>query len=133
MSARTLPHGLPRSTRLTRKTSEGFSTGSRGLFKSIARSSNSAKYSKHGGKPLENYVNLSSTASFELREALLVYRDRKSTRLNSSHLGISYAVFCSPRDLHSSPTRRSSDLFEARRETVGKLRQSQFHGQLRAA
>src|SRR5262245_64920123 len=27
-----------------------------------------------------------------LREALM--RDRKSTRLNSSHLGISYAVFC---------------------------------------
>src|SRR5262245_64382614 len=25
---------------------------------------------------------------------LLVNRDRKSTRLNSSHLGISYAVFC---------------------------------------
>src|SRR5262245_28116917 len=34
--------------------------------------------------------------------------DRKSTRLNSSHLGISYAVFCLP--LHSFPTRRSSDL-----------------------
>src|SRR5262245_53482403 len=33
--------------------------------------------------------------------------DRKSTRLNSSHLGISYAVL---RDLHSFPTRRSSDL-----------------------
>src|ERR1035438_2077615 len=33
--------------------------------------------------------------------------DRKSTRLNSSHLGISYAVFA---DLHSFPTRRSSDL-----------------------
>src|SRR5205814_2293269 len=36
--------------------------------------------------------------------------DRKSTRLNSSHLGISYAVFClrphrHPRDLHSFPTR----------------------------
>src|ERR1035438_10156052 len=35
--------------------------------------------------------------------------DRKSTRLNSSHLGISYAVFClkgygDPRDLHSFPT-----------------------------
>src|SRR5438045_6127410 len=26
--------------------------------------------------------------------ALAVFRDRKSTRLNSSHLGISYAVFC---------------------------------------
>src|SRR5262245_41717905 len=39
--------------------------------------------------------------------------DRKSTRLNSSHLGISYAVFCSSaghRDLPSFPTRRSSDL-----------------------
>src|SRR5262245_12337484 len=38
--------------------------------------------------------------------------DRKSTRLNSSHLGISYAVFCCPPRLalHSFPTRRSSDL-----------------------
>src|SRR5438309_214305 len=39
--------------------------------------------------------------------------DRKSTRLNSSHSSISYAVFCSScarRDLHSFPTRRSSDL-----------------------
>src|ERR1035438_6282549 len=40
--------------------------------------------------------------------------DRKSTRLNSSHLGISYAVFClkfaNHPDLHSFPTRRSSDL-----------------------
>src|SRR5262245_51448770 len=40
-------------------------------------------------------------------------KDRKSTRLNSSHLGISYAVFCCslpPPDLHFFPTRRSSDL-----------------------
>src|SRR5437667_123658 len=39
-------------------------------------------------------------------------RDRKSTRLNSSHITISYAVFCfcDHRDLHSFPTRRSSDL-----------------------
>src|SRR5688500_2233145 len=38
--------------------------------------------------------------------------DRKSTRLNSSHLVISYAVFCSGLHLvlHSFPTRRSSDL-----------------------
>src|ERR1035438_9899989 len=51
---------------------------------------------------------------------LLEQLDRKSTRLNSSHLGISYAVFClektnnppnrDHRDLHSFPTRRSSDL-----------------------
>src|SRR5262245_23392644 len=39
--------------------------------------------------------------------------DRKSTRLNSSHLGISYAVFCfGPRPaLSPCPTRRSSDLY----------------------
>src|SRR5205814_10581552 len=29
-----------------------------------------------------------------LRTAAVCDRDRKSTRLNSSHLGISYAVFC---------------------------------------
>src|SRR5437879_4314926 len=38
--------------------------------------------------------------------------DRKSTRLNSSHRCISYAVFCSGQHLSlpSFPTRRSSDL-----------------------
>src|SRR5262245_33628067 len=44
--------------------------------------------------------------------------DRKSTRLNSSHLGISYAVFCLYRHLRglpSFPTRRSSDLGSRRR------------------
>src|SRR5437899_4073743 len=30
----------------------------------------------------------------ELNEIIGTFRDRKSTRLNSSHLGISYAVFC---------------------------------------
>src|SRR5256885_9930641 len=33
-------------------------------------------------------------AAFERRELLRPPRDRKSTRLNSSHLVISYAVFC---------------------------------------
>src|SRR5699024_5517977 len=65
-----------------------------------------------------------------VEERLEAYEDRKSTRLNSSHVSISYAVFClkkqtqppppAPlcsfdrpchlRDLHSLPTRRSSDL-----------------------
>src|ERR1039458_401384 len=38
-----------------------------------------------------------------------VTADRKSTRLNSSHLGISDAAWA----LHSFPTRRSSDLTSA--------------------
>src|SRR5262245_15906111 len=42
-----------------------------------------------------------------LVSGVIDYADRKSTRLNSSHLGISYAV---QRALHSFPTRRSSDL-----------------------
>src|SRR5262245_65922612 len=32
-------------------------------------------------------------------------RDRKSTRLNSSHLGISYAVFCLKKKINSSSRR----------------------------
>src|SRR5699024_3869281 len=36
--------------------------------------------------------------------------DRKSTRLNSSHVSSSYAVFCYLRSLSSFSTRRSSDL-----------------------
>src|SRR5947199_5874208 len=34
-------------------------------------------------------------------------RDRKSTRLNSSHLGISYAVFCLKKKTTSSSTERT--------------------------
>src|SRR5436853_2416909 len=34
--------------------------------------------------------------------------DRKSTRLNSSHLGISYAVFCLKKKRHSSSRKRWS-------------------------
>src|SRR5699024_1358745 len=45
--------------------------------------------------------------------SLSAEEDRKSTRLNSSHVSISYAVFClcRRRRVHNSfPTRRSSDL-----------------------
>src|SRR5690606_19137144 len=47
-----------------------------------------------------------------LSGVLFFLLDRKSTRLNSSHVKISYAVFCygHPRALPSFPTRRSSDL-----------------------
>src|SRR2546430_7212034 len=47
-------------------------------------------------------------APVRAREALEVHRDRKSTRLNSSHSQISYAVFCLKKknddaDCHSVP------------------------------
>src|SRR5207249_8087980 len=49
----------------------------------------------------DNFVNaseqereLSLKPSSELNDAYRTLRDRKSTRLNSSHVSISYAVFC---------------------------------------
>src|SRR5256885_4678374 len=39
-------------------------------------------------------VNISSVAALIGVKDRAAYRDRKSTRLNSSHLVISYAVFC---------------------------------------
>src|SRR5437899_10176970 len=40
------------------------------------------------------------------RRAAEEYGDRKSTRLNSSHLGISYAVFCLKKKSEKSRNRR---------------------------
>src|SRR2546426_12421575 len=42
------------------------------------------------GEPLRQFIGISSYAE----RMLLHEKDRKSTRLNSSHLVISYAVFC---------------------------------------
>src|SRR5690625_7013154 len=42
------------------------------------------------GKSIYNWQTIE--ASKDISEA--VYKDRKSTRLNSSHVAISYAVFC---------------------------------------
>src|SRR5262245_5615765 len=49
-----------------------------------------AEVSSRGGASLDDTLNDASAAYFKVDAA----RDRKSTRLNSSHLGISYAVFC---------------------------------------
>src|SRR5437879_1842707 len=57
---------------------------------------------------LDAYGNDRVCKSSQEVHALTNYQDRKSTRLNSSHRCISYAVF--PPDPPSFPTRRSSDL-----------------------
>src|SRR5256885_9353333 len=44
----------------------------------------------------------------ELRSGVLDRRDRKSTRLNSSHLVISYAGFCLKKKNRKRATRRSA-------------------------
>src|SRR5260221_5801000 len=44
------------------------------------------------------------------RSTLICVRDRKSTRLNSSHTVISYAVFCLRKEEHTSELQSHSDL-----------------------
>src|SRR5690554_4802860 len=39
-------------------------------------------------------LNLKPNSNYQLKVSYLGFRDRKSTRLNSSHVRISYAVFC---------------------------------------
>src|SRR5437660_7171512 len=39
----------------------------------------------------------------------IIWPDRKSTRLNSSHVAISYAVFCLKKKMAQSPVRPSHD------------------------
>src|SRR5436853_4533621 len=48
-------------------------------------------------------------------------RDRKSTRLNSSHLGISYAVFCLKKKTHDRNPRRTLTLADSL-SAVGQCR-----------
>src|SRR6266511_1318328 len=57
-------------------------------------------------------------------------RDRKSTRLNSSHVKTSFADFGDHRDLHSFPTRRSSDLRSGRSPVKALLRSAGAHAPL---
>src|SRR5690625_6923497 len=54
-------------------------------------------YSKHNSNENENEVEYVALSKNELETFVRKYssdRDRKSTRLNSSHVAISYAVFC---------------------------------------
>src|SRR5256885_7996314 len=44
----------------------------------------------------------------QFRDPLVRRQDRKSTRLNSSHLVISYAVFCLKKKTREAPSNRNS-------------------------
>src|SRR5699024_11785804 len=50
---------------------------------------------KFKARPVSDYINiLQEVHEGERNNALMTLIDRKSTRLNSSHVSISYAVFC---------------------------------------
>src|SRR5699024_1249527 len=62
--------------------------------------------------PVSLYIVATALISILAVLSIKGERDRKSTRLNSSHVSISYAFFCfgCPTAILSFPTRRSSDL-----------------------
>src|SRR2546429_846292 len=70
------------------------------LFGSLAGTVAAATAFLHGGPGFHGLVQ---SDSFTFFFRLLVGRDRKSTRLNSSHGYISYAVFCLKKKKHSRP------------------------------
>src|SRR5690625_5331383 len=47
-----------------------------------------------------HWCHVMSDESFEDEEVAALLKDRKSTRLNSSHVAISYAVFCLKKKKH---------------------------------
>src|SRR5437899_5178656 len=58
------------------------------------RSSDLAKGDSNQQLKATGSIAVLSFSGYEAGTARFQLRDRKSTRLNSSHLGISYAVFC---------------------------------------
>src|SRR5690242_20761255 len=88
----------PRSTLFPYTTlfRSGTSISSGGIIQDSAASSGlgtGAVTISSGGELLLNGASLSSTNTISVA-GTGVSRDRKSTRLNSSHMSISYAVFC---------------------------------------
>src|SRR5437899_5164194 len=83
------------------------------LFRSLARyeSGAPADLGSHVGDGEEHPAHGRPGEGGEVRRD----RDRKSTRLNSSHLGISYAVFC----LKKKKTKRIQQCEYEKQETSG--------------
>src|SRR5438045_2993005 len=116
--------GLPKSA-ITELITPRPSAGSASLVHALLRS---AQRDRHFVALIDGSDSFDPGSSDNSALRHLLWVDRKSTRLNSSHLGISYAVFCLKKKnlscvaffcisrvgwlrlLHSFPTRRSSDL-----------------------
>src|SRR5437667_1243551 len=65
------------------------------LFRSIELLFGQFQQRRHGADALRNgLLHITSALANEPQRVAKIERDRKSTRLNSSHITISYAVFC---------------------------------------
>src|SRR5215813_14599866 len=68
-----------------------------------------------GDVDLRHFVEAQEMRGVEVRLCRAAAQDRKSTRLNSSHVRISYAVFCLKKkkknhELHSVDTKRTNNI-----------------------
>src|SRR5690349_24234672 len=62
-------------------------------------------------KPGRSFSCLDHPADFGLLPSLILTIDRKSTRLNSSHVEISYAVFCLKKKMQNQITVKCTNEF----------------------
>src|SRR2546430_5262340 len=65
-----------------------------------------------GARMVESFSFFSDSFSLASLDTKSAFRDRKSTRLNSSHSQISYAVFCLKKKMHHSRHPHVSVLLE---------------------
>src|SRR5260221_6081992 len=84
------------------------------LFRSARSDSASAAISRKRSRRLDSTwcarSSSETSASSRCRSSAERRRDRKSTRLNSSHTVISYAVFCLKKKKHTSELQSHTDI-----------------------
>src|SRR5947199_2970515 len=66
-------------------------------------------FAQHDKSQVEVFCYYNYSQHDHITARLREYGDRKSTRLNSSHLGISYAVFCLKKKTTKKSSRRERD------------------------
>src|SRR5437868_8715916 len=100
------------------------------LFFNAPSSTKIYSLSLHDALPIYSRINSHQTAARGgraprwrpgLRQWLRRRRDRKSTRLNSSHVSISYAVFCSKKKTFFDGTQALQRVLRIRANTVEKM------------
>src|SRR5438094_6084217 len=75
------------------------------------------------GKPRVRYLNIGDPVAFGFHTPRhLIETDRKSTRLNSSHRTISYAVFCLKKKKKNPPSNKINTHKTPRKLTHQELR-----------
>src|SRR3712207_7574978 len=83
------------------------------LFRSRDYMFNIVNKLKKDKKLTQNNEKYNGSLKFTYGHGVIFTKDRKSTRLNSSHANISYAVFCLKKDLSPSSMITSSLLTSA--------------------